>query len=204
MREIKVRLSTVIYIFIIIVLILALGTVYYIGFEKNRNLEENSNIIGNENTSGNLEENSNSIGNKNISEVPVTDLVAVSSMQGEEDKLFFAYIEDGKVYYFYKSDVWLLGQYEYDEKMKVYDGIDNAKRIKMYNLGTGILPTVYVITEDGKVYTGRLIYDNFRLELDNRLAEYEIEDILNKTGEMQDVFELLLKDGTTKTVTFEL
>ena len=37
-KEIKVRLSTVVYIFIILILAIALGVVYYLGFVKNDNV----------------------------------------------------------------------------------------------------------------------------------------------------------------------
>lgn len=155
---------------------------------------------------------------KNIIEVPTTDLVAIyCDANNEKAELFFSYIKDGKVYYFHESDyegkttgqyykfsINLMGQYQYEEKMKQCEGIDNAKRIKMYNSGTGIKPVIYVITEDGKVYTGSFFEHDFALHLDNRLKEYEVEDILSKTGEMKDEFKLLLKDGTTKTVTVEL
>ena len=74
----------------------------------------------------------------------------------------------------------------------------------MFNSGTGILPIIYVITEDGKIYSGSFFEHDFTLHLDNRLKEYEVEDILSKTGEMKDEFKLLLKNGTTTTVSVEL
>ena len=43
-NEVKVRLSTVVYLFIILVLVVALGVVYYLGFVKNDNA---NNIIAN-------------------------------------------------------------------------------------------------------------------------------------------------------------
>ena len=43
-KEIKVRLSTVVYLFIIVVLVVALGVVYYLGFVKNDN---SNNMIAN-------------------------------------------------------------------------------------------------------------------------------------------------------------
>jgi len=43
-KELKVRLSTVVFLFIILVLIVALGVVYYLGFEKNDN---SNNMIAN-------------------------------------------------------------------------------------------------------------------------------------------------------------
>lgn len=51
-KEIKVRLSTVVYLFIILVLVVALGAVYYLGFVKDDNangeLTEKNNIAVNE------------------------------------------------------------------------------------------------------------------------------------------------------------
>ena len=43
-KEIKVRLSTVVYLFIILILVVALGVVYYLGFVKNDNA---NNMIAN-------------------------------------------------------------------------------------------------------------------------------------------------------------
>lgn len=232
-KELKVRLSTVVYLFIIIVLVVALGAVYYFGFvQKDKQLEK----IGTEKAQvekikADLEKQIIELGKevepekteekedtKKTSEVPTTDLVAVyCDANNEKAELFFSYVKDGKVYFFHESDyegkttgqyykfsINLMGQYQYEEKMKQCEGIDNAKRIKMYNSGTGIKPVIYVITEDGKVYTGSFFEHDFALHLDNRLKEYEVEDILSKTGEMKDKFKLLLKDGTTKTVTVEL
>ena len=85
-----------------------------------------------------------------------------------------------------------------------FDLIRKGDSVIDLGTGTGILPIIYVITEDGKVYTGSFFEHDFELRLDNRLKEYEVEDILSKTGEMKDNFKLLLKDGTTKTVTVEL
>ena len=232
-KELKVRLSTVVYLFIILVLVVALGAVYYFGFvQKDKQLEK----IGTEKAQveklkADLEKQIIELGKevepekteekedtKKTSEVPTTDLVAVyCDANNEKAELFFSYVKDGKVYFFHESDyegkttgqyykfsINLMGQYQYEEKMKQCEGIDNAKRIKMYNSGTGIKPVIYVITEDGKVYTGSFFEHDFALHLDNRLKEYEVEDILSKTGEMKDEFKLLLKDGTTKTVTVEL
>lgn len=233
-NEVKVRLSTVVCVFIILVLVVALGAVYYFGFvQKDKQLEkiETEKIqvekqkadlekqiieLGKEVETEKTEEKENT---KKISEVPTTDLVAIyCHANNEQAELFFSYIKDGKVYYFHESDYegkttgqyykfsinLMSGQYQYEEKMKQCEGIDNAKRIKMYNSGTGVKPVIYVITEDGKVYAGSFFDHDFELYLDNRLKEYEVEDILSKTGEMKDEFKLLLKDGTTKTVTVEL
>lgn len=231
-KEIKVRLSTMICTLIILVLVVALGVVYYLGFVKEDNMIANGDILEKSNNLNSLIENEEVMDKNNIvlngqeteeientkkpSEIPTTDLFAIyCTANNENAKLFFSYIKDGKVYYFHESDyegkttgqyykfsINLMGQYE--EKMKQCEGIDNAKRIKMYNSGTGILPIVYVITEDGEVYTGSLMNEGFALKLDNRLKEYKVEDILSKTGETKDNFELLLQDGTIKTVTVEL
>lgn len=237
-KEIKVRLSTVVCIFVILILVVALVAVYYLGFIKDNNTNNmiaNEDILEKSNNSNNtivngeivVEKNNNILNEQliekkedieKISDVPTTDLVAIyCDANNEKAELFFSYIKNGKIYYFHESDyegkttgqyykfsINLNGQYQYEEKMKQCEGIDNAKRIKMYNSGTGILPTIYVITEDGKVYTGSFFEHDFSLNIDNRLKEYEVEDILSKTGEMKDNFELLLKDGTTKTVTVEL
>lgn len=53
-KEIKVRLSTVVYLFIIVALVVALGVVYYLGFIKNDNA--NGELTGKNNISVNEQE----------------------------------------------------------------------------------------------------------------------------------------------------
>lgn len=58
-KEVKVRLSTLVYLFIILALVVALGVVYYLGFVKNDNangeLTEKNNIAVNEQETNNTE-----------------------------------------------------------------------------------------------------------------------------------------------------
>ncbi len=49
-KELKVKLSTVILLFVILILIIALGVVYYLGFIKKDNINQNINMISTNNT----------------------------------------------------------------------------------------------------------------------------------------------------------
>ena len=124
-------------------------------------------------------------------------------------ELKYAFIEDGELYYYNKwtdqtegqssTYLWCFGN---KEEMTKYPNLNNIKRIKRFNLGTGINPTVFLITEEGKVYIMNIGENNtININLYDDLKEYQVEDILGHDGEMYDIWKLLLKDGTTKEVT---
>ena len=72
-REIKVSLSTVIYLFIILILVVALGVVYYLGFVKNDNA---NNVIPN----GEVAEKNNIVVNE---QVPEKNNIVVNEQETE-------------------------------------------------------------------------------------------------------------------------
>ena len=80
--------------------------------------------------------------------------------------------------------------------------LNNANNIKIFNVGTGINPVLFIITNDGRVYETQT--NNLDFNLNKALKNYKVEDILSKTGELSNVFEVLLKDGTKTTITEDL
>lgn len=198
----KISLGTAICIFIIIVLVFALGIVYYLGFVKDTTVIENE------------IENNNEMDTVDV--ISTSDLVTLYyDANNEQANIFYAYIEDGYLYYFndYATGNGVSeGTFDFTSSLITYStnnngmqkctSLNNIKKMKTYNLGTGINPVQFLITENGEVYTiNYCTSDDIEPTKYEALKNYEVEDILSYTGEMYSVFEILLKDGTTKTVT---
>ena len=156
---------------------------------------------------------------EDIKTIHTSDLTTLNYYINDETaNIFYAYIEDGYLYYFNENaDVNKISEgtfqfmsgiikYPGDKRVKKYEGLNNIKKMTTYNIGTGINPVVFLITETGEVYSMN-IYSNFsssngvNIETYEGLKDYKIEDILSHDGEMYSVFEVLLKDGSTETVT---
>ena len=146
--------------------------------------------------------------------VPTSDLVTLYCVSTKDySHVFYAYIENGYLYYFNSHvDVGPTDETTYNYtsffnngQTEKYTELNNIRRIKTFNIGTSVNPTPFLITTDGKVY--QILHkttDSIKVELYEALKDYEVEDILSQNGEMKNVFELLLKDGTTITVTEDL
>lgn len=236
-KSIKVSLGTVVYLFIIVLLIIGLVGMYLYYNQDDSNsvtekdskvetkeLEKNeSNNVLNVELNQNKENEQVSQSEKNETEtiktIPTSDLTTLNYYINDESaNIFYAYIEDGYLYYFNESaDVNKISEgtfqfmsgiikYPGDQRVKKYEGLNNIKKMTTYNIGTGINPVLFLITESGEVYSIN-IYSNFNssngvnIETYEGLKDYKIEDILSHDGEMYSVFEVLLKDGSTKTVT---
>ena len=80
------------------------------------------------------------------------------------------------------------------------EGLDNIKRMKLFNRGSGVDLYPCLITEAGEVYWVNNIYMFDRkkvcVERFEFLKDYQVEDILSYSGEWQHRVELLLKDGS--------
>ena len=97
-REIKVRLSTVVYLFIILVLVVALGVVYYLGFVKEDNVIANKEVTEKNNISVNeqMPEKNNNVdkiakelfekGSEKIRETQYTDYYQYDRAQPATEK----------------------------------------------------------------------------------------------------------------------
>ena len=229
-KTVKVSLGTVICIVIIVILLIACGGLYYLGFMKKADkTESNIQIASNEekidNTVNTAETNikpsdTQTAETKTIqsnSNIPTTDLFSIYCEANDENGcLFFSYIDNGNLYYFVnfdKKDGNMQGAFDFStnfassyniDQMKKYNGLSNIKRIKSYNAGTGVNPEIYLITEDGKVYRANIhdtsINNVLEAKLIESLKQYVVEDIISYDGEMKSEFKLLLKDGTQKTV----
>ncbi len=230
----KISLGTVVCMFVILLLIIALAVVYYLGFIKYTERIANADVVGDKEgmqaTNVLIENNEDKEPQSNIilkneineelkieentqTQVPTSDLVTLYlySMNDSTD-VFYAYIENGYLYYF-KEHVEFANEtidrqvvFLNNGQTEKYADLDNIKRIKTFNIGTGINPTPFLITEDGKVYeiVHRTMDNSMKVELYEGLKDYKVEDILSQNGELDVVFELLLKDGTTTTVTIDL
>ncbi len=142
--------------------------------------------------------------------VPASDLVTIIAcwyMDGGE--FFCIYIENGCLYYESICDE-SGGIFTYTgtvDNMQKLPGFSNIKRMKTYNLGTGVDPTPFLITEDGEVYLVHNAYassrDGLQIERFDTLADYQVEDILSFDGELWYIIEVLLKDGSIITVESE-
>lgn len=182
---------------------------------------EGTNNEPNENTEGNNEEANqptNSEQSKNeINQsgnntqvkketIPTTDLVSLYYEARQNGaNVFYGYINNGALYYFTEShegnNSGYISTFMPSSEMKKYAGLNNIKRIKTYNIGTGVKVVPLLITEDGKVYSVTFYGEkDIKVELYEPLKNYKVEDILSHEGEEYSEFKLLLKDGTTKTV----
>ena len=145
--------------------------------------------------------------------VPTSDLATLYCVSTKDySHVFYAYIENGYLYYF-NSKVEPTDETTYNYtsffnngQTEKYIGLNNIKRIKTFNIGTSVNPVPFVITTDGEVYRiNHWTKDNsIEVELYEPLKDYKVEDILSQSGEVYVVFEVLLKDGTTTTVTEDL
>lgn len=220
MEEQKSNKGLIIIVCILSVLVLTLSgyIVYDKFFSKS---EQKVNIIENNNQTQELQtsDNSNVIDNNKSTElpngaikenslsVPTSDLVTlIFEASDEAVDVFYGYISNGLLYYF--NDAKTAngvneGAFDFitaffGDEISKYSKLNNIKRIKSFNRGTGVSPEVFLITDNGKVYSTRDLFSkNINFSLTNEFKNYEVEDILNKTGEMEEIFELLLKDGNT-------
>ncbi len=170
-----------VYVVIIGILLLALSVVFYLGFIKAPK-QPPVEVVENETTAV----------------VPTSELVTL--FYEIDNRLFYAYIEDGDLYYINGHNV----SFAISSNVQKYEGLSNITRMETYNQGTGVNPVPFLITEEGQVYfVDYYVGNGIEVKRYEGLADYAVEDILSHSGEMSSVFELLLKDGTTQTVECE-
>jgi len=142
--------------------------------------------------------------------VPASDLVTIITGWNTEGGEFFCiYIENG-CFCYESIEGEGGGIFTYTgtvDNMQKLPGISNIKRMKTYNMGTGVDPTPFLITEDGEVYLVYNAYassrDELQIERFDTLADYQVEDILSFDGELWYIIEVLLKDGSIITIESE-
>jgi hypothetical protein len=142
---------------------------------------------------------------ENIVSVPTTDLVTLQFESTDESvQVFYGYVSKGLLYYFNDekaSDNVNEGAFDFitafdGSEISEYKKLNNIKRIKSFNRGSGVSTEIFLITDNGKVYSTRNIFaKNIDFQLTEEFKNYDIEDILKKTGEAEETFEVLLKDG---------
>lgn len=203
----KIGLGTVILIFIVIILVgISVTEYYYIQKQEEIKQEE----IKQENDN-NIKNNESSV----IETIPTSDLVTLYyEANNERANVFYAYIEDGYLYYFndyVQGDDISEGAFDFissfitssnnKNNIKKYTKLNNIKRIKTYNAGTGVDIVSMLITENGDVYTIDFYsIEGIKVEKYEELKDYKVEDILSFSGEMHSEIKLLLKDGTIKEI----
>ena len=100
----------------------------------------------------------------------------------------------------------------YLSNLKKFTTLSNIKRIKSYSPGTDVSFGLFLITDDGSVYSNDhfdsedIINDGFSVVLFKEFAKYEIDDILeyNYYGLGGAIYKAVLKDGTILTKTIEV
>lgn len=94
--------------------------------------------------------------------------------------------------------------------LKKYTDVSNIKRIKSYNHSTGVDWSLFLITENGKVYS--LYYNEFNnkfnLDIEKDFSKYNVDDIIEydaATGPGGSKYKIILQDGTilTKSIVYE-
>ncbi|MGN1271204.1 MAG: hypothetical protein ACI4UX_04465 [Clostridia bacterium] len=192
-KEIKISLGTAICIFIIVVLLVIIGAMYYKLNNKTKNVAKVDNTVKVEET----EENKTT-----KEEIPIEDLYGIDYLWIQEynrnynGDVRLAKISNETLYYL---DVTALDDdknsylYPFKESYKKID--TDVKRIKTIELGNDVKINYLVIKNDGTVmelgfYNGKISYMKFE-----ELAGFKVDDILEFDGE---TFTLKMLDGTIK------
>ncbi|MBR3769585.1 MAG: hypothetical protein IKL06_03525 [Lachnospiraceae bacterium] len=135
--------------------------------------------------------------------VPASDLVTLQCEFYEDDDesaIFFAYVEDGKLYYSREMNRGYLYYSGRNSSMEILPEISNIRRMKTFNAGSGVDPMPVLITESGEVYmlynTWPRYSDEMELVRFTLLEDYQVEDILYFSGEWSYHMKVLLKDGS--------
>lgn len=178
---------------------------YYVGGENSciRVLLKDGSVISLEGKGGNSGYQAGGTGAETKAE-EVQEKILTSDLfvlKCEIDDLFYAYIEDGCFYYYKTDESFIYTESDKVRKMVKYEGLDNIKRMKLYNIGSGVDLYPCLITEEGEVYWVNNIYmfdrQEVYIEQFEFLKDYQVEDILYFDAEWQYRVEVLLKDGST-------
>ncbi len=136
-------------------------------------------------------------------EIPTSDRIHLQYQHYEEEGksiFFWAYIEDGEQYYLRGINQGYISYTGNHENMKKMTLINQIRRIKTFNTGSGVDPIPYLITESGEVYfledTWPTYDEQMKLIKFDLLEDYQVEDILEFKSEWSYYLKVLLKDGT--------
>lgn len=136
-------------------------------------------------------------------EVPASELVTLQCEIYEwddESALFFAYVEDGKLYYLREINRGYLHYSGENGSMETLPEISNIRRMITVNVGSGVEPMPVLITESGEVYmlynTWPLYSDEMELVRFTPLKDYQVDNIIYFNAEWSYYMKVLLKDGS--------
>ena len=101
---------------------------------------------------------------------------------------------------------------EYLSNLKKFTDVSNIKRIKTYSPGTDVSLGLFLITDEGNVYSKEyfdsedIINYGFSVSLFDEFAKYEIDDILEYRNGVPygEDYKVILKDGTVLTKTIKV
>ena len=225
----------VIIIVILCVLVLALGG--YILFDKSNKQPNNNELLNNNDTNSNVENDTKYdyndyskeedeyiikyafTNNDNYeSTITVEDTFAIGIRADLGKNIYI--LNNGNLYYnmdpCFESNngdrhcnfTDYNPSHESDDSLKLFNKLNNIKRIKAINYGTGVDYSILAITEDGKVYR---IYKNINneisyIQIEEDFNKYGVDNILEYAGakgSFGDIWKVVLLDGTImeKTVT---
>lgn len=150
-NEVKVRLSTVVCVFIILVLVVALGIVYYLGFVKNDNAnnmivngevaQKNNNVEENvEDRNGELTEKNNIALNEQVTEENNNENIKYTY---EEIKGLYTYTNEESSYSLY---LWENGTFKYEHSFDSSDGHGHEGRIGNYIIEDNVIKLNYLFS----------------------------------------------------------
>lgn len=210
-KQVKIRMSTFISIF---ELILILAMVIVFGYfcatgkivigkeikeEKQEVVSEKEKEVSvkKEEIEASVEEKKEETKNTKEETIPDEDLY----VKGNQ---YIVFVENGTAYCYTEPQRREIQGLDGILSGKIEKLSENVKRVKIYNLGTDITDTIFLIKEDGTVmeclYTNKIIVRDY-----TPAKEYKVEKILSATEEGRGMenckIEVLLKDGTTKTIT---
>ena len=130
-------------------------------------------------------------------EIPTSDRI---HLQCGESSIFWAFIEDGEFYYYCGINEGFIGysnNMTENERLKKMTLLNQIRRMKTFNFGSGVDPVPYLITESGEVYSLWLSYnEQMKLVKFDMLEGYQVEDILEFDSEWSYNLKVLLKDGS--------
>ena len=185
---------------IIVLIILVLGLCSYIAYDKF--------VANNTKTTNTTTETTTKDETKITKDLYINDMVTYVN---DGTYAFYGYIDNGYLLYKYGKSNDQYSPYTISDdnsyyipdnnNLNKYDKLNNVVKIKVFNdVNNAVVPLIYLITSDGKVYNFLvgMIDQNVEFELNENLKDYTIDDILSIKP--QNSMKVKLQDGTTKDI----
>lgn len=195
-------------VLVVILCVLVLGLGGYILYDKvlsddnELSIDNNNSNIGNDVTNNDVVQNDNEdtdkncncqndVVNKDNSSIKITDV-----FDAQYDTVVF--IHEDSVYYVTNQNECY---FDNNEINKVDTHNVTVSKVRLYAAGLDPAVTIYIISEDGKVYEVR----DDKAVLIEELSSYNISDIkdissINRNDELVTQYKVMLSDGTEKTI----